>query len=235
MYAHISKPLQEKTAPFNFLRRMRHFTEPKKERKIVVKNEIETEKFDWEHEPYFNNRISALTLSHFSTADHVSRNVLTNDVDPKKKIHDLKIFNWRIQIITEALVSYIFGLNVESWCTEELHQSDNCHVIQPFDAIQTESAVRALMSTPRPAVSLPSNLINDLHRLVRNYCHKTEKRVFTPTDLQLYGVHTDQIVAQIVKPALFELVLAAAISAYIFVIYNLSAHAHRFILKAKVN
>lgn len=73
LYAHISKPLQEKTAPFNFLRRMLQFMKPEKARKIVVKPDIDSETYNWEHEPYFQNRISALTLSHFPSADHVSR------------------------------------------------------------------------------------------------------------------------------------------------------------------
>jgi hypothetical protein len=73
LFAHVSKPLQEKTAPFNFLSRMRYFMKPDKERKVVVKSGVDAEAFGWEHEPYFYNRISALTLSHFPAADHVSR------------------------------------------------------------------------------------------------------------------------------------------------------------------
>jgi hypothetical protein len=39
----------------------------------------------------------------------------------------------------------------------------------------------------------------------------------------------DQIVAQVVKPALFELVLASAISAYLFGVYQLAVNGHRII------
>jgi hypothetical protein len=200
LYAHISKPLQEKTAPFNFLRRMRHFMTPQKERKIVINADIDGDNFSWEHEPYFQNRISSLTLSHFPSADHVSRlvrsynftnefrNAIINDVDPKQEARNLEIFNWRVQVISETLVSYIFGLNVD-WCTEELQKSDNCHVIQPFIAIQQDSALKEIVSKPRPAVSLPLNLVNDLHKMVKNYCPKTEKRTFTASDIQLYGAN----------------------------------------------
>jgi hypothetical protein len=113
--------------------------------------------------------------------------VLINDVNPKTENRDLEIFNWRVQIITETLISYIFGLNME--CTEELQKVDKCHVIQPFVAVQPDSVLRELASKPRPAVDLPPTLINDLHKLTNNYCHKTEKRTFTSPDLQLYGIN----------------------------------------------
>jgi hypothetical protein len=119
---------------------------------------------------------------------HSYRNSLINDVDPKTEAQDLEIFNWRVQVITETLVSYIFGLDVD-WCTEELQKSDNCHVIQPFVSVQVNSTLRELASTPRPAVALPPSLLSDLFKLTKNYCHKSEKRTFTASDLQLYGAN----------------------------------------------
>lgn len=113
--------------------------------------------------------------------------MLINDVSPKKEKRDLEVFNWRIQVISETLISYIFGLNFD--CSDELQKTDKCHVIQPFTAVQPDSVLRELVSKPRPAVALPSNLIKDLHKLSNNYCHKTEKRTFTTPDLQLYGAN----------------------------------------------
>jgi uncharacterized membrane protein YvlD (DUF360 family) len=43
---------------------------------------------------------------------------------------------------------------------------------------------------------------------------------------KLVNVLVDQIVAQVVKPALFELVLAAAISVFLFGIYHLAINGH---------
>lgn len=97
LYAHISKTLQEKTAPYNFLRRMKHFMTPEKERKVVTKNDIDPDKYSWEHEPYFQNRISSLTLSHFPTADHVSRFVKANLMFFVKNLWDFKTTEFDIR------------------------------------------------------------------------------------------------------------------------------------------
>jgi hypothetical protein len=169
------------------------------------------------------------------------RQALINDVDPKQEARSLEIFNWRVQVIAESLVSYVFGSNMD-WCTDEFQSADKCHIVQPFVAAKINSPLRDILSSPRPAAALPVNLIPDLHKIVKNYCHKVEKRNFTTSDLIIHGANgkiftshkrhyslEDQLVAQVVKPALFELVLAGAIGAYLFVVYHIFVNSHDII------
>ncbi|KAI6203546.1 Peptidase-M28 domain-containing protein [Aphelenchoides besseyi] len=173
--AHVSKNLQEKTAPFNFLRRMQHFMPNGKERKVITKTEIDSDQFVWEHEVYFHNRISSLTLSHFESADDVSRTALINDIDPAKEEEYLENFNWRVRAIGETLASYIFAIDMD-WCTEEIRANDECHILNNFSEMKTTSPLRQMFSTPRPAADLPQQLINDMHKITKNYCHKMSAR-----------------------------------------------------------
>ncbi|KAI6179455.1 Peptidase-M28 domain-containing protein [Aphelenchoides besseyi] len=176
--AHVSKNLQEKTAPFNFLRRMQYFMPNGKERKVITKTEIDSDQFAWEHEVYFHNRISSLTLSHFESADDVSRTALINDIDPAKEEEHLENFNWRVRAIGETLASYIFAIDMD-WCTEEIRANNDCHILDNFSEMKTTSPLRQMFSTPRPAADLPQQLINDMHKITKNYCHKVEKRTYT--------------------------------------------------------
>ncbi|KAI6229004.1 Nicalin [Aphelenchoides fujianensis] len=232
--AHISKNLQEKTAPYNFLRRMRYFMPNGKENGVITKTEIDPERFAWEHEVYFQNRISSLTLSHF--AKRPSCTTWTR----RRREQQLEKFNWRVRVIAETLASYIFGIDME-WCTAELRAEDHCHIFPNFTAVpsNTNSPLRSIFSEPRPAADLPPTLINDLHSIAKQYCRKAEKRTFTAGDLQLHRAHADQIVAQMVKPALFELVLAFVICTYLFGVYQFAQHAHEILNaivgKAKAN
>lgn len=74
LYAHVSRDPQEKTAPFNFISRLNTLASKKAQPIVVVKQEqINANKYDWEHEVYYSNRISALTLSHFASPNDPAR------------------------------------------------------------------------------------------------------------------------------------------------------------------
>ncbi|CAD5208558.1 unnamed protein product [Bursaphelenchus xylophilus] len=231
LYAHISKNLQEKTAPFNFLNRMKYFTTKSKERIVKLNGQINIDEYNWEHEVYFKNRLSALTLSHFDSARNPARTSIVSDVDLSNEQEQYEKFNERVRLIAETLISYVFNIDL-NWCTESLKEADECHILPKFDALSDENHLKQLFQQPRPAHSLPPNLVQDLLKLVKNTAQTGKLQQFQPSDLQIYDNIQDELVAQVVKPALFELVLAVAIGAYAFLIYQLAQNSQEILQSA---
>ncbi|CAD5206068.1 unnamed protein product [Bursaphelenchus okinawaensis] len=219
LYAHISKNLQEKTAPYNFLNRMKYFTPVSKERVIKQNSQIKQDAFNWEHEVYFKNRLSALTLSHFESATDPARTTILNDVDIDNEEVLFEKFNEKVRLIAETLFSYVFNIDLE-WCTEALREADECHILPKANFLSKNNELRQIFQQPRPAHALPPNLVQDLFKLVKSTAQTAKSQQFQSTELQVYDNVKDELVAQVVKPALFEIVLAMGVGMYVFVVFH---------------
>ncbi|KAM9479896.1 BOS complex subunit ncln-like isoform 7-T7 [Salvelinus alpinus] len=221
LHLHVSKPPKEGTAQYALL----------KELETVASNQYPEVKFSmvhkkinladdtlaWEHERFGIRRLPAFTLSHLNSHREVQRSSIM-DVRPHV---DLRKLSRNTKLIAESLARVIYNLTEKGApgdlqiFTEQMQMQEE----------QLSSVVDWLTAQPRAAqlVDKDSSVVSTLEyhlgrylKDVRRHYVKADKR---DPEFVFYDQLKQTMNAYRVKPAIFDLLLAFCIAAYLGVIY----------------
>ncbi|XP_070765268.1 BOS complex subunit ncln isoform X1 [Enoplosus armatus] len=220
LHLHVSKPPKEGTPQYSLL----------KELEMVVASQYPEVKFSmvhkkinladdmlaWEHERFGIRRLPAFTLSHLPSHRLAQRSSIM-DVRPHV---DVKKLNRNTKVVAEALARVIYNL------TEKGAPGDlQIFTEQMVQEEQLSAVVDWLTAQPRAAqlVDKDSSVVSTLEYHLGHYL-KDVKRHYVKADKRdpefvFYDQLKQTMNAYRVKPAIFDLLLAVCIAAYLGMMY----------------
>ncbi|XP_044055850.1 nicalin-1 isoform X4 [Siniperca chuatsi] len=220
LHLHVSKPPKEATPQYSLL----------KELEMVVASQYPEVKFSmvhkkinladdmlaWEHERFGIRRLPAFTLSHLPSHRLAQRSSIM-DVRPHV---DVKKLNRNTKVVAEALARVIYNL------TEKGAPGDlQIFTEQMVQEEQLSAVVDWLTAQPRAAqlVDKDSSVVSTLEYHLGHYL-KDVKRHYVKADKRdpefvFYDQLKQTMNAYRVKPAIFDLLLALCIAAYLGMMY----------------
>ncbi|XP_063955677.1 BOS complex subunit ncln-like [Lytechinus pictus] len=217
LYLHVSKPPKEGSESHQILEGLENVTRslyPAMKFGMVHKRiNLADDWLAWEHERFSMQRLPAGTLSHLSAYDSASRSTITDDgsrVDSNKLARNVKI-------IAETLAHHIFGIG----------SSDMEVFVDGYDVNKDsiDAWIKYLSSEPRSAQLLTKDqpLLQTLQSALSRHL-KDVKRITIKADKRepeyvFYDGLKFTVHAYNVKPAVFDLFLAAGIASYLGLIY----------------
>ncbi|XP_033821021.1 BOS complex subunit ncln isoform X4 [Periophthalmus magnuspinnatus] len=220
LHLHVSKPPKEGTSQYQLL----------KELEMVVSSQYPEVKFSmvhkkinladdmlaWEHERFGIRRLPAFTLSHLPSHRLAQRSSIM-DVRPHV---DVKKLGRNTKIVAEALARVIYNL------TEKGAPGDlQIFTEQMVQEEQLSAVVEWLTAQPRAAqlVDKDSSVVSTLEYHLTRYLKDVKKHYVKADKRDPEFVFYDQLKqtmnAYRVKPAIFDLLLAVCIAAYLGVMY----------------
>ncbi|KAF5909827.1 nicalin isoform X1, partial [Clarias magur] len=221
LYLHVSKPPKEGTPQYALLRELQTVVSqqyPELKFSMVHKKiNLADDTLAWEHERFGIRRLPAFTLSHLESHRSSTRNSimdLRNHVDLKKLSRNTKL-------IAEALARVVYNLT-EKGTNGDLEIFTEQMQVQEDQLL---SLVDWLTAQPRAAqlVDKDSSVVSTLEYYLGRYL-KDVKRHFVKADKRdpefvFYDQLKQTMNAYRVKPAIFDLLLALCIAAYLGVVY----------------
>nr|XP_046248252.1 nicalin-1 isoform X2 [Scatophagus argus] len=221
LHLHVSKPPKEGTPQYSLL----------KELELVVASQYPEVKFSmvhkkinladdmlaWEHERFGIRRLPAFTLSHLPSHRLAQRSSIM-DVRPHV---DVKKLSRNTKVVAEALARVIYNLT-EKGAPGDLQIFTEQMQVQEE---QLSAVVDWLTAQPRAAqlVDKDSNVVSTLEYHLGHYL-KDVKRHYVKADKRdpefvFYDQLKQTMNAYRVKPAIFDLLLAVCIAAYLGMMY----------------
>ncbi|XP_070765269.1 BOS complex subunit ncln isoform X2 [Enoplosus armatus] len=221
LHLHVSKPPKEGTPQYSLL----------KELEMVVASQYPEVKFSmvhkkinladdmlaWEHERFGIRRLPAFTLSHLPSHRLAQRSSIM-DVRPHV---DVKKLNRNTKVVAEALARVIYNLT-EKGAPGDLQIFTEQMQVQEE---QLSAVVDWLTAQPRAAqlVDKDSSVVSTLEYHLGHYL-KDVKRHYVKADKRdpefvFYDQLKQTMNAYRVKPAIFDLLLAVCIAAYLGMMY----------------
>ncbi|XP_070687786.1 BOS complex subunit ncln isoform X4 [Pempheris klunzingeri] len=221
LHLHVSKPPKEGTPQYSLL----------KELELVVSNQYPEVKFSmvhkkinladdmlaWEHERFGIRRLPAFTLSHLPSHRLAQRSSIM-DVRPHV---DVKKLSRNTKLVAEALARVIYNLT-EKGAPGDLQIFTEQMQVQEE---QLSAVVDWLTAQPRAAqlVDKDSSVVSTLEYHLGHYL-KDVKRHYVKADKRdpefvFYDQLKQTMNAYRVKPAIFDLLLAVCIAAYLGMMY----------------
>uniref|UniRef100_A0A8C5WSS1 Nicalin n=1 Tax=Laticauda laticaudata TaxID=8630 RepID=A0A8C5WSS1_LATLA len=237
LHLHVSKPPKEGTLQHTFLKELEqvivhHFPEMRFSM-VHKKINLAEDMLAWEHERFAIRRLPAFTVSHLESHRDSLRNSIMDVRSAAGPRVNLHILTRNTRIIVEALTRVVYNLT-EKGVPADL-QIFTEHMIQQE---QMESVMDWLSSQPRAAqlVDKDSTFINTLEYYLSRYLKDVKQHYVKADKRDPEFVFYDQLKqvmnAYRVKPAIFDLLLALCIAAYLGVAYiavQVSAHTRWFI------
>ncbi|XP_058256427.1 BOS complex subunit ncln isoform X3 [Hemibagrus wyckioides] len=226
LYLHVSKPPKEGTPQHALLRELQTVVSqqyPELKFSMVHKKiNLADDTLAWEHERFGIRRLPAFTLSHLESHRGSSRNSI---MDIRSHV-DLKKLSRNTKLIAEALARVIYNLTEKGTnggleiFTEQMQVQED----------QLLSLVDWLSAQPRAAqlVDKDSSVVSTLEYYLGRYL-KDVKRHFIKADKRdpefvFYDQLKQTMNAYRVKPAIFDLLLALCIAAYLGIVYLAVQH-----------
>jgi hypothetical protein len=188
-------------------------------KKINLGNEI----LAWEHEIYNIRKKPAVTLTHFAEHDEPLRNSLLDTMDTV----NIDALYANTKAIANGVLSYIYDLD-ETLCADAFSENSECSFAT--GEIVSKERLAAFLGTiaSRPRhVENSETFANYITEILERYEVKPTLQPVKFTDTVIYGNSEDTIVAHITKPAIFELVIGAGISLYLYLFYLFSLKAEK--------
>jgi len=179
----------------------------------------------WEHERFSLRRLPAGTLSHLDRSSPQKRgSIFDNKVDSDSLGRNIKI-------LAEGLARHLFNLTGKGYSNRLEVFSDDLAI----DYDHMNSWLEHLSSQPRSQqiISKDHSLLTGLEQYLGQYL-KEVRRLTTRADKKdpeyiFYNVYHANMSVYSVKPALFDLFLAAGIAMYLGIVYLLIQNFHFFI------
>ncbi|XP_044309413.1 nicalin isoform X2 [Varanus komodoensis] len=225
LHLHVSKPPKEGTLQHAFLKELEQVVAsqfPEVRFSMVHKKiNLAEDILAWEHERFAIRRLPAFTVSHLES----HRDGLRNSIMDVRARVDPKVLTRNTRIIVEALTRVIYNLTEKGVSaalqvfTEQMIQQE-----------QMESVMGWLTSQPRAAqlVDKDSTFINTLEYFMSRYLKDVKQHHVKADKRDPEFVFYDQLKqvmnAYRVKPAIFDLLLAFCIAAYLGVAYVAVQH-----------
>ncbi|XP_041861725.1 nicalin-1 isoform X4 [Melanotaenia boesemani] len=220
LHLHVSKPPKEGTPQFSLLKELEmvvasHYPEVKFSM-VHKKINLADDMLAWEHERFGIRRLPAFTLSHLPSHRSAQRSSIM-DVRPHV---DVKKLGRNTKVVAEALARVIYNLTEKGApgdlqiFTEQMVQEEHLSAVVDW-----------LTAQPRAAqlVDKDSNVVSTLEYHLGRYL-KDVKRHYVKADKRdpefvFYDQLKQTMNAYRVKPAIFDLLLAVCISAYLGMMY----------------
>ncbi|XP_060088886.1 BOS complex subunit NCLN isoform X3 [Heteronotia binoei] len=226
LHLHVSKPPKEGTLQHTFL----------KELELVVVSQFPEVKFSmvhkkinlaedmlaWEHERFAIRRLPAFTISHLESHRDGPRNSI---MDVRAQV-DPKVLTRNTWIVVEALTRVIYNLTEKGVPADLQVFTEQMQIQQE----QMESVMDWLTSQPRAAqlVDKEGTFISTLEYYMSRYLKDVKQHYVKADKRDPEFVFYDQLKqvmnAYRVKPAIFDLLLALCIAAYLGVAYIAVQH-----------
>ncbi|NXS77686.1 NCLN protein, partial [Erpornis zantholeuca] len=226
LHLHVSKPPKEGTLQHAFLRELEmvvasQFPEVKFSM-VHKKINLAEDMLAWEHERFAIRRLPAFTISHLES----HRDSLRNSIMDRRARIDTKALTRNTQIIAEALTRVIYNLTEKGAPADMQIFTDQMQIQQE----QLESVMDWLSSQPRAAqlIDKDSTFLNTLEYYMGRYLKDVKQHHVKADKRDPEFVFYDQLKqvmnAYRVKPAIFDLLLAVCIAAYLGVAYVAVQH-----------
>ncbi|XP_033101240.1 nicalin-1-like [Anneissia japonica] len=222
LFMHVSKPPKEGTVPHSVLQELIAVSKdlyPELNASMIHKKiNLADDLLAWEHERFSMRRLPAMTVSHFSSHLDTLRNSILDDGSTL----DTAVLARNVKIIAEGLARHLYGLSSSSSNKSLEVFTDLLAVNEPF----LKSWVTYLSSQSRAAqlmtkdCSVVTTLEESMKKIFNNEVSKiTIKADKREPEFIYYDGMTMKMNAYNVKPAVFDLFLAAAIACYIGIVY----------------
>ncbi|XP_034738527.1 nicalin-1 isoform X5 [Etheostoma cragini] len=220
LHLHVSKPPKEGTPQYSLLKELEMVAEsqfPEVKFSMVHKKiNLADDMLAWEHERFGIRRLPAFTLSHLPSHRLAQRSSIM-DVRPHV---DVKKLSRNTKLVAEALARVIYNL------TEKGAPGDlQIFTEQMVQDEQLSAVVDWLTAQPRAAqlVDKDSSVVSTLEYHLGHYL-KDVKRHYVKADKRdpefvFYDQLKQTMNAYRVKPAIFDLLLAVCIAAYLGMMY----------------
>ncbi|XP_027568931.2 nicalin isoform X1 [Pipra filicauda] len=226
LHLHVSKPPKEGTLQHAFLRELEmvvasQFPEVKFSM-VHKKINLAEDMLAWEHERFAIRRLPAFTISHLES----HRDSLRNSIMDRRARIDTKALIRNTRIIAEALTRVIYNLTDKGAPADMQIFTDQMQIQQE----QLESVMDWLSSQPRAAqlIDKDSTFLNTLEYYMGRYLKDVKQHHVKADKRDPEFVFYDQLKqvmnAYRVKPAIFDLLLAVCIAAYLGVAYVAVQH-----------
>ncbi|XP_054909744.1 BOS complex subunit ncln isoform X2 [Poeciliopsis prolifica] len=221
LYLHVSKPPKEGTPQYSLLKELETVVasqHPEVKFSMVHKKiNLADDMLAWEHERFGIRRLPAFTLSHLPSHRSAQRSSIM-DVRPHVDVSKL---SRNAQVVAEALARVIYNLT-------EKGASGDLQIFTEQMQVQEEhlsAVVDWLTAQPRAAqlVDKDSSIVSTLEYHLSRYL-KDVKRHYVKADKRdpefvFYDQLKQTMNAYRVKPAIFDLLLALCIAAYLGMMY----------------
>lgn len=228
-FMHAGKTPSENSVAAQLLRRLKYFSSisPKKNIELVTKKISLTTVSAWEHEKFNIKRMPAITLSTLPSPSDPARNSILDL--PSALDEDELIDN--IRLIGEAVLGYILDLPESGPSSDSRVKSEATMLSKDaVDKQRVHHFIRQFASRPRPVGDqrATESITSNLASVAAGYGNVFKSAV-TITDAKAFGVTQNRLVAERVKPAVFELVIAAGVFTYLSAFYYIATHSQNTI------
>ncbi|GIY54165.1 nicalin-1 [Caerostris darwini] len=230
LYLHVSKPPKEGSPGDIFYKELQYAAlqseEPVNVSMVHKRINLADELLSWEHERFSIRRLPAFTISHLQSPKSLKK---TTILDTRENVNVDKLAR-NVRVIAEALARHMYNISGETLKSGVFSEG---LVIQK-DYIR--AWIDQLSSQPRSAQmfltgSSKHPLILTMEQAMNRYLKDVKYSIFKPDkrepELMFYEPITTVMNAYRVKPAIFDLFLAAFIAAYLGIIYLFITNFHR--------
>ncbi|XP_030744160.1 nicalin [Echinops telfairi] len=242
LHLHVSKPPREGTLQYAFLRELHAVTThqfPEVRFSMVHKKiNLAEDTLAWEHERFAIRRLPAFTLSHLESHRDGQRSSI---MDVRSRV-DAKTLTQNTRIVAEALTRVIYNLTEKGTppdipvFTEQM-QIQQEQLASVMDWLAQQPRAAQLVDKDGPFLSTLEHCLSRYLKDVRQHHVKADKR---DPEFVFYDQLKQVMNAYRVKPAIFDLLLAVCIGAYLGMAYTAVQHfdllyktVQRVLLKVK--
>lgn len=239
---HVSKPPREGTLQHAFLRELEtvaaHQFPDVSFSMVHKKINLADDVLAWEHERFAIRRLPAFTLSHLESHRAGPRSSI---MDVRSRV-DSKTLTRNTRIIAEALTRVIYNLTEKGTppdmpvFTEQMQVQEE-QIDSVMDWLTNQPRAAQLLDKDGTFLSTLEHFLSRYLKDVRQHHVKADKR---DPEFVFYDQLKQVMNAYRVKPAIFDLLLALCIGAYLGMAYTAVQHFHvlyktvqRLLLKAK--
>ncbi|XP_034164452.1 nicalin-1 isoform X2 [Pangasianodon hypophthalmus] len=225
LYLHVSKPPKEGTPQHALLRELQTVVSqqyPELKFSMVHKKiNLADDTLAWEHERFGIRRLPAFTLSHLES----HRSSMRNSIMDMRTHVDLKKLSRNTKLIAEALARVIYNLTDKGTngdleiFTEQMVQEDQ--LLSLVDWLSTQPRAAQLVDKDSSVVSTLEYYLGRYLKDVKRHFVKADKR---DPEFVFYDQLKQTMNAYRVKPAIFDLLLALCIAAYLGIVYLAVQH-----------
>uniref|UniRef100_A0A8C9U5F7 Nicalin n=1 Tax=Scleropages formosus TaxID=113540 RepID=A0A8C9U5F7_SCLFO len=166
----------------------------------------------WEHERFGIRRLPAFTLSHLDS----HRNAVRSSIMDMRPHVDLRKLSRNTKIIAEALARVIYNLTEKHISLASIQQVQEEQLSSVVDWLTTQPRAAQLVDKDSIVVTTLEYHLSRYLKDVKKHYVKADKR---DPEFVFYDQLKQTMNAYKVKPAVFDLLLAVCIAAYLGVIY----------------
>ncbi|XP_077573780.1 BOS complex subunit ncln isoform X4 [Stigmatopora nigra] len=220
LHLHVSKPPKEGTPQFALLKELEKVSASQfpglKFSMVHKKINLADDMLAWEHERFGIRRLPAFTLSHLPS-HRLARRASIMDVRPHVDIEKL---SRNTKVLAEALARVVYNLTEKGApsdlhiFTEQMVQEE--HLSAMVDWLTTQPRAAQLVDKDSSVVSTLEYHLGRYLKDVKKHYVKADKR---DPEFVFYDQLKQTMNAYRVKPAIFDLLLAVCIAAYLGAMY----------------